>query len=178
MQKVWNIIEASAAAIGCAVGLFIGEMNGPLIALVVLMCVDLVTGICKGVVTKTLSSKISFTGLLKKVLILLLVGVANIIDVYLIKDGSMIRTAVLFFYIVNEGLSVLENTVACGLPVPQKLRDVLLQFKKEGGEEVGRGESTGAGNGLRDGTGSVQSEGRYSLPEGSDGTDVGDDETD
>lgn len=178
MQRVWNVIEASAAAIGCAVGVFIGEMSGPLIALIVLMCVDLVTGICKGIVTKTLSSKISFTGLLKKVLILLLVGVANIIDVYLIKDGSMIRTAVLFFYIVNEGLSVLENTIGCGLPVPQKLKDVLLQFKKEGGEEVGRGESDGSVNGLHDGTGNVQSEGGYSLPEGTDVADVGNGEAD
>jgi len=77
---------------------------------------------------KNLSSEVGFRGICRKVLIFLLVGIANVLDVQVIGTGSVLRTAVIFFYISNEGVSLLENAAHLGLPVPEKIKIVLEQL--------------------------------------------------
>ncbi len=97
-------------------------------ALIVFMVLDYITGLMCEVIDKKLSSAVGFKGICKKVLILMLVGVANIMDVHVIGTGSALRGAVVCFYLANEGLSLLENAVHIGLPVPERLKDVLAQL--------------------------------------------------
>ena len=129
IDLIWAKIQIAVAAIGGWLGYFLGGVDGMMIALIVLMALDYVTGVMCAIVDKKLSSAVGFKGICKKVLIFILVGVANIVDKQIIGNGSAIRTAVIFFYLSNEGISILENTALIGLPVPQKLRDVLEQLK-------------------------------------------------
>lgn len=132
-----NFIEAAQyafAALGGAVGAVMGGFDGFLYALIVFVVVDYLTGIMVAVLKKELSSKVGFHGIFKKVVIFALVAVGHIVDLYVIQNGSVIRTAVIFFYLSNEGISILENASVIGLPVPQKLKDVLEQLK-DGKEE-------------------------------------------
>lgn len=99
-----------------------------LYALIALMAADYVTGVMCAIADRTLSSAVGFRGIAKKVLIFVLVGVGHIVDMHLISNGSALRTAVLFFYCSNEGVSMLENAAHLGLPIPQKLKDVLEQL--------------------------------------------------
>lgn len=87
-----------------------------------------ITGVMCAAADKELSSEVGFKGIAKKVLIFLLVGIANILDVQVIGSGSVLRTAVIFFYISNEGVSLLENAGHLGLPIPEKLKDILAQL--------------------------------------------------
>ena len=132
-----NFIEAAQyafAALGGAVGAVMGGFDGFLYALIVFVVVDYLTGVMAAVLNKNLSSEVGFHGIFKKVVIFALVAVGHIVDAYVIQNGSVIRTAVIFFYLSNEGISILENASVLGLPVPQKLKDVLEQLKdgKEG----------------------------------------------
>lgn len=132
-----NFIEAAQyafAALGGAVGAVMGGFDGFLYALIVFVVVDYLTGVMVAVLNKKLSSEVGFHGIFKKVVIFALVAVGHIVDAYVIQNGSVIRTAVIFFYLSNEGISILENASVLGLPVPQKLKDVLEQLKdgKEG----------------------------------------------
>ncbi len=137
MKEVWNWIQVVFIAIGGWLGYFLGGFDGFMYALLVFVVVDYITGIMCAVLDKELSSEIGFRGIFKKVLIFTLVAIGHIIDENVIGDGSVIRTAVIFFYLSNEGISILENVVHIGLPVPQKLRDVLEQLndKSEGEED-------------------------------------------
>lgn len=134
-------LQIAGSVIVGGISFFVGEIKGILIALLIFMCLDIVTGITKSIIKKTLSSSVSFTGLLKKVLIVFVVGVANIIDVYVLDTGEVIRNAVIFFYITNELISVFENVVECGVPIPQKLKDVLALISKKGDSADGNHES-------------------------------------
>ena len=96
------------------------------------MVIDYLTGVMCAFVDHTLSSEVGFRGICRKVLIFLLVGMANILDVAVIGNGSVLRTAVIFFYISNEGVSLLENAGHLGLPIPQKMKDVLEQLHDRG----------------------------------------------
>ena len=125
---VWAKIQMAVAAIGGWLGYFLGGMDGLMIALIVFMALDYITGLMCAVIDKKLSSAVGFKGICKKVLILMLVGVANIMDVHVIGTGSALRGAVVCFYLANEGLSLLENAVHIGLPVPERLKDVLAQL--------------------------------------------------
>ena len=125
---MWKNIQAIFTVIMGAIGYFIGGMDGLMIALLVLMGIDYITGVMCAITDKKLSSKIGFIGICRKVLILLMVGIANILDVNIIQTGSMLRSATLFFYISNEGVSVLENAAKLGLPIPKKIKDVLEQL--------------------------------------------------
>ena len=116
------------AAIGGWLGYFLGGCDGLLIALVVFVAVDYVTGVMCAISDKKLSSEVGFKGICRKVLIFLLVGIANILDVQVIGTGSVLRTAVIFFYLSNEGVSLLENAAHLGLPVPEKMKDILAQL--------------------------------------------------
>ena len=94
--------------------------------------IDYLTGVMCAFADHTLSSEVGFRGICRKVLIFLLVGMANILDVAVIGNGSVLRTAVIFFYISNEGVSLLENAGHLGLPIPQKMKDVLEQLHDRG----------------------------------------------
>lgn len=128
MKTMWLSIQLGITAIGGWLGYFLGGFDGFLYALVAFVVLDYITGIMCAVLDKSLSSEIGFRGIFKKVLIFSLVGIGHIIDQSVIGDGSVIRTAVIFFYLSNEGVSVLENATYIGLPVPQKLKDVLEQL--------------------------------------------------
>ena len=116
------------AAIGGWLGYFLGGCDGLLIALVVFVAADYVTGVMCAISDKKLSSEVGFKGICRKVLIFLLVGIANILDVQVIGTGSVLRTAVIFFYLSNEGVSLLENAAHLGLPVPEKMKEILEQL--------------------------------------------------
>ena len=128
MKEFWNVIQLVFAAIGGWLGWFLGGCDGLLYALIAFVVVDYVTGVMCAVVDKKLSSAVGFRGIFKKVLIFLLVGVANILDAQVIGTGCVLRTAVIFFYISNEGVSLLENAGHLGLPIPAKLKDILVQL--------------------------------------------------
>ena len=128
MKEIWNWSQAVIAVIGGWLGYLLGGWDGFLYALVAFVVIDYITGLMCAVLDKKLSSEIGFRGIFKKVLIFSLVAVGHIIDQNVIGDGSVIRTAVIFFYLSNEGISILENTVHIGLPVPQKLKDILEQL--------------------------------------------------
>lgn len=131
MKNSINIIQAIFATIGGYIGWFLGGVDGFMYALITFVIIDYVTGFMVAVLEKKLSSEVGFRGIFKKVLIFALVGIGNIIDVHLIKNGSAIRTAVIFFYVSNEGISIIENAAKIGLPIPQKLKDILEQLNKE-----------------------------------------------
>ena len=128
MKELWNTAQVIFAAIGGWLGCFLGGCDGLLIALVVFVAVDYLTGVICAVSDKKLSSEVGFKGICRKVLIFLLVGIANIVDVQVIGTGSVLRTAVIFFYLSNEGVSLLENAAHLGLPVPEKMKDILAQL--------------------------------------------------
>lgn len=128
MKEFWNTIQLIFAAVGGWLGYFLGGCDGLLIALVVFAVVDYVTGVMCAIADKELSSEVGFKGICRKVLIFILVGIANILDVQVIGTGSVLRTAVIFFYLSNEGVSLLENAGHLGLPIPEKLKAVLEQL--------------------------------------------------
>ena len=134
MKEFWNTIQLVFAAIGGWLGYFLGGCDGLLIALVVFVVVDYLTGVMCAIADHKLSSAVGFKGICRKVLIFLLVGIANILDVQVIGSGSVLRTAVIFFYISNEGVSLVENAAHLGLPVPDKLKDVLEQLHDRDGK--------------------------------------------
>ena len=137
MKEFWNTIQLICAAIGGWLGYFLGSCDGLLVALVVFAAVDYITGVMCAVADKKLSSEVGFKGICRKVLIFLLVGIANILDVQVIGTGSVLRTAVIFFYISNEGVSLLENAAHLGLPIPEQMKAVLEQLhdRAEKGDE-------------------------------------------
>ena len=128
IDLIWTKLQIAITGIGGWLGYVLGGMDGLLIALVVFITIDYITGIMCAVIDKKLSSEVGFKGIFKKVLILMLVGIANVIDVHVVGTGSALRGATVCFYLSNEGLSLLENTVHLGLPVPEKLKEVLSQL--------------------------------------------------
>lgn len=139
MKEFWNTMQMVFAAVGGWLGYFLGGCDGLLIALVVFTAVDYITGVMCAISDQKLSSEVGFRGICRKVLIFSLVGVANILDVEVIGAGSVLRTAIIFFYLSNEGVSLLENAAHLGLPVPQTLKDVLEQLHDRA-EKGGDGE--------------------------------------
>lgn len=138
MKEIWNWIQVVFATVGGWLGYVLGGLNGFLYALLAFVVIDYITGLMCAVLDKKLSSEVGFRGIFKKVLIFSLVAVGHIVDQNVIGDGSVIRTAVIFFYLSNEGISILENTVHIGLPVPQKLKDVLEQLHNRSDKEDDR----------------------------------------
>lgn len=128
MKEFWNTIQLVFAAIGGWLGYFLGGCDGLLYALLAFVVIDYITGVMYAIADKNLSSEVGFKGICRKVLIFLLVGIANVLDVQVIGTGSVLRTAVIFFYISNEGVSLLENAAHLGLPVPEKIKIVLEQL--------------------------------------------------
>lgn len=135
MKTVWNTVQFSFAAVGGFLGWFLGGCDGLLYALIAFVTVDYVTGVMCAVVDRKLSSSVGFKGIFRKVLIFIMVGIAHILDTQVIGNGSVLRTAVIFFYISNEGVSLLENSGHLGLPIPAKLKEVLKQLHERSEKE-------------------------------------------
>lgn len=129
MKDIVNTLQLIFAALGGYIGWFLGGFDGFLYALVAFVVIDYITGVMVATLEKKLSSEIGFKGIFKKVLIFILVGIGHIIDCYIIEKGGAIRTAIIFFYLSNEGLSILENAALVGLPIPEKLKGILLDLK-------------------------------------------------
>ncbi len=136
MKEFWNMIQFLFAVIGGWLGYFLGGCDGLLIALLLFVITDYITGVMCAIADKKLSSAVGFKGICRKVLIFLLVGIANILDMQVIGTGSVLRTAVIFFYISNEGVSLLENAGHLGLPIPVKIKSVLEQLHDRAEQEV------------------------------------------
>jgi len=136
MKEFWAVIKGIFAGLGGWLGYYLGGCDGLIFLLAACVIIDYITGVMCAISDKRLSSAVGFKGICRKVLIFLLVGLSNLIDIYVIKSGSVIRTAVIFFYISNEGVSLLENAAHLGLPIPVKLKAVLEQLhdrtEKEG----------------------------------------------
>lgn len=138
MKEFWNTIQLIFAAVGGWLGYFLGGCDGLLYALIAFVAIDYITGVMCAISDKTLSSEVGFKGICRKVLILLLVGIGHIVDAQVIGSGGVMRTAVIFFYLSNEGISLIENAAHLGLPVPDKLKAVLEQLHdraEKGGDE-------------------------------------------
>lgn len=139
MKEIWNSIQFVFSLIGGYLGYFLGGLDGLIYALIAFVAIDYITGVMCAIEDKNLSSEVGFKGICKKVIIFLLVGIANILDVEVIGSGSTLRTAIIFFYISNEGISILENATHLGLPVPESIKNVLEQLHN-------RSESEGTNN--------------------------------
>ena len=137
MKEFWNTIQLAFAAVGGWLGYFLGGCDGLLYALIAFVAIDYITGVMCAISDKTLSSEVGFRGICRKVLIFLLVGIGNIIDVQVLGSPGVLRTAVIFFYLSNEGVSLLENAAHLGLPVPDAIKTVLEQLhdRAEGKED-------------------------------------------
>ena len=125
---IWAKIQMAFTALGGWIGYFVGGVDGLMTALLIFMVLDYITGLMCAIADKQLSSAVGFKGVCKKVLILMLVGVAHIVDLHVVGTGSALRSAVICFYLSNEGLSLLENAAHIGLPIPDKMKDVLAQL--------------------------------------------------
>ena len=128
MKEFWNTIQVIFTAVGGWLGWFLGGCDGLLYALVLFVVVDYITGVMCAINDHKLSSEVGFKGICRKVLIFLLVGIGHVLDAQIIGNGSVLRTAVIFFYLSNEGVSLLENAGHLGLPIPEKLKVVLEQL--------------------------------------------------
>ena len=135
MKQIWSGIQIAFTVFGGFLGWFLGGVDGFLYALIAFTVIDYITGVMCAINDKNLSSAVGFKGICRKVLIFTLVGIGNIVDVYILGQGGVLRTAVIFFYLSNEGVSIMENTAHLGLPIPTKLKDVLEQLHERGGNE-------------------------------------------
>lgn len=135
MKGIWNGIQVAFAAVGGWLGWFLGGADGFLYALIAFVAIDYLTGVMCAITNKELSSDVGFKGLFRKVLIFVMVGVGHILDTRILGEGSVLKTAVIFFYLSNEGVSLLENAAHLGLPVPEKLKDVLAQLHNRSNDE-------------------------------------------
>ena len=135
MDKFTEIIKIIFGSIITAVSGFLGGMDGIMYALLAFITIDYITGVAVAVKQKKLSSEVGFWGLVRKVCIIALVGVAHFVDVYVMHTGDIFRTAIALYYIGNEGVSLLENMGNLGVPLSKKLKDVLEQLKTDNDKE-------------------------------------------
>lgn len=135
MRSIWTGIQIAFSAIGGFVGWLLGGFDGFLYALIAFAVIDYITGVMCAISDKRLSSEVGFKGICRKVLIFVLVGIGNLVDVYVLGEAGVLRTAVIFFYLSNEGVSLLENSAHLGLPIPQKLKSVLEQLHNRNEKE-------------------------------------------
>ena len=135
MKQIWSGIQIAFTAFGGFLGWFLGGFDGFLYALIAFAVIDYITGVMCAITDKNLSSAVGFKGICRKVLIFTLVGIGNIVDVYVLGQGGVLRTAIIFFYLSNEGVSIMENTAHLGLPIPAKLKEVLEQLHERGGND-------------------------------------------
>ena len=130
-MTVWHNIQIAFTAIGAIIGAALGGFDGFIYALCILMITDYITGVIEAGYSHEISSKVGFKGILKKILMFVVIAVAHLIDTYVIHTPGMLRTATIFFYVSNEGISILENISLCGVAIPKKLQSVLKQIHKD-----------------------------------------------
>ena len=135
MSKIQIIIDSIAGAVGAVLGFMYGEVTGLFWALIAFMALDYITGVIVAVIEKRLSSEVGFRGLAKKFLILVFVAVGHIADTYILGGTPAAMSAVMLFYMANEGISIIENAAALGLPVPKKLTNIMEQIKNKSESE-------------------------------------------
>ena len=139
IDLVWTKLQIFVTALGGFLGWYLGGNDGLLITLVVFACIDYITGVMCAISDRTLSSAVGFRGIFRKILIFALVGIGHIVDEQVIGTGGALRSAVICFYLSNEGVSILENAAHLGLPVPDKLKTVLEQLHDRDGQDTGQG---------------------------------------
>ena len=131
MKEIIDTTQFIFTVVGAYFGWFIGGFDGLIYALAAFVAIDYMTGVMVGIIEKKLSSSVGFRGIFKKVLIFIFVGIGHTIDFYILKNGSAVRTAIIFFYLSNEGLSILENSSKIGLPIPNSLKNIFKDLNKE-----------------------------------------------
>ena len=131
MKDIISRFQIAFTTIGGYIGWVVGGIDGFMYALIMFVVIDYITGVMVSILDKQVSSDIGFRGIFRKVLIFAMIAIGNVIDDYLIKDGNTIRTAIVFFYISNEGISILENSSKIGLPIPEKLKTILKEINKD-----------------------------------------------
>jgi toxin secretion/phage lysis holin len=131
MKTAWAWTQTAFAGIGGVLGWYLGGVDGFLYALIAFVVIDYITGVMCAIVKKELSSEVGARGICKKVLVFALVGLGHLVDSQILGNGSALRTAIIFFYIANEGFSIIENSAVLGLPVPQVFKDALAQIKNK-----------------------------------------------
>ena len=124
-----NIFKNIMAGICTVLSFLLGDMEGHMVALIALIILDYISGVIAAAVEKRLSSEVGAKGIAKKIFMLLIVALANIVDINVIGDGHVLKTVTVVFYICNECISLIENAGRIGVPVPKKLLDVLEQLK-------------------------------------------------
>lgn len=137
VKDIWDACRVALAALGGIVGAWFGELRGLVVMLVVFVVLDYITGVTAAIITHKLDSSVGWHGLLKKVLIFVLVALSALLDTYALGGGALARTATIFFYAANEGISIIENCGRCGVPIPARLRAILEQLRDKGGAEDG-----------------------------------------
>jgi len=142
MKELWNTTKLIFASIGAAIGWFEGGADNFIYALIMFTIVDYIFGVLRAIAEKKLSSRIGAKGIVKKVGMFLIVGMAHLADVYLLNEGGALRTAIVFFYCSNEGISIVENANSLGLPIPTILKDALSQIRKKSGETDKKNDNT------------------------------------
>ena len=140
MKEFWNVIQMVFAAIGGWLGYFLGVCDGLLYALLAFVVLDYLTGVMCAVADHSLNSSVGFRGICRKVIIFALVGVGHLLDVQIFGETGVLRTAIIFFYLSNEGLSLVENSAHLGLHSPEKLHRVLEQLHRESEDDGKDGE--------------------------------------
>ena len=124
-----NIFKNIMAGICTILSFLFGDIEGMMVALIALIVLDYISGVIAAAVEKRLSSEVGAKGIAKKIFMLLIVALANIVDINVIGDGHVLKTVTVVFYICNECISLIENAGRIGVPVPKKLLDVLEQLR-------------------------------------------------
>ena len=124
-----KVVKSILAALCALLGFLFGDRDGLMIALVALIVMDYISGVIAAIVEKKLSSEVGAKGIAKKIFMLLIVAIANIVDINVIGEGHVLKSVTVVFYIANECISLIENAGRLGVPVPKKLIDVLKQLK-------------------------------------------------
>ena len=143
MNTIWNWLRGAFAAVGAGLGYFLGGCDGFLYALIAFVAIDYLTGVMCAIVDKKLSSSVGFKGIFRKVLIFVMVGIGHTLDAQILGGGDTLRTAVIFFYCANEGLSLVENAGRLGLPIPEKLKSVLAQLHNRSTDTTDKEDTNG-----------------------------------
>ena len=143
MDTIWNWLRAAFTGIGAGLGYFLGGCDGFLYALIAFVVIDYITGVMCAIVDKKLSSSVGFKGIFRKILIFVMVGIGHTLDAQILGGGDVLRTAVIFFYCANEGLSLVENAGHLGLPIPEKLKSVLAQLHNRAADTTDKEDTDG-----------------------------------
>lgn len=131
MEKVLEGSKVFIALLGTSLTWLLGAWDTAIIVLVAFMAIDYITGVIKGIYTDKLSSNVGLKGIARKFLIVVVLIVAVLLDRLLNTGTWVFRTLACYFYIANEGISILENAVVMGLPVPVQLKNALIQLQKK-----------------------------------------------